>query len=143
MKILKNKTYRELVNSDLRLNTRLNSEISENSKLITENSNLQCHLRYIQKNLQAHQKALAVANKKAAKYDAELERQRIKNQKYRDAKKAKVSEIEKFVKENLGREIKIETHKFGKICGHDGKTAILLGFNTIFGWNNPTQHDII
>lgn len=73
MKILKNSTYRELFNSNARLHTRLNSEISENNFLKNE---IECKKITI---LRLHEKA--------SKYDAEMERQRIKNQKYRDAKK--------------------------------------------------------
>lgn len=127
MKILSNKFYNELVNSNSRLQSKLNAEISENTFLEAENASKNITI------VRLHEKAL--------KYDAELERKRVKNQKYRDAKKSKksevpeVSDIEKFVKENLGKKILlVDVNQSGFICGHDLTPGIILGFKNTFGW---------
>lgn len=161
MKILSNKFYNELVNSNSRLQSKLNAEISENSFLKAENASKNITIMWL------HEKAL--------KYDAELERQRVKNQKYREAKKKpeskekkygdivvatngedvpfvdetvakihEVSDIEKFVKKSLGRKIKTDEGRIGEICGFNKESEqIILGFKNRFGWDYIEGKDII
>lgn len=80
---------------------------------------------------------------RAEKWDAELERQRIKNKKYRDAKKAekiyKEQSTKEFAKANLGKEIKTECG-VGKICGYS-RNMITIGFDNFNGWKEKANID--
>ena len=69
---------------------------------------------------------------KANRLDAEMERQRVKNRKYRERKKAKKMTAKEIAEKYLGVEVG-SNGVYGKICGYWDE-SIVIGLDNNSGW---------
>ena len=142
MKILKNKTYRELTTQLDLMNSALD-EINRRYDFMVQER------RQLESKIDEKDRTISELSVKATKWDKEAKRQRDKNKRVAEKKKAeklKKTEAQKFAEDNLGEIISTEEFGKGYVCGYNKNEAdiVIIGFDNADGsWLMYEKSDVI
>ena len=143
MKILKNKTYRELT-TQLDLMKSSLGEINRRYDFMVQER------RQLESKIDEKDRTISELSVKAAKWDKEANRQREKSKraaKKKKAEKIKKTEAQQFAEYNLGEIISTEEFGKGYVCGYNKgeNDYIIVGFDNRDdgAWRGVEKSDVI
>lgn len=143
MKILKNKTYRELTTQLDLMNSAL-EEINRRYDFMVQER------RQLESKIDEKDRTISELSVKAAKWDKEVNRLRDKNKRVAEKKKAeklRKTEAQLFAEDNLGEIINTSGWGKGYVCGYNKNEAdfVIIGFDNVDdgAWRECAKSDVI